>query len=432
MLNDEKGLIGCILLEPQYGMNLVYLRLRPDMFSSEDCKYTYSCLLELYDNGEDITLTEVARLIESEIKDRADTLSFLMDCVNGVSSTVEIKAYANAIESEFKARQIKKMFDDTKVEPNNIEMVIETLQSTLEGLKGVKGRDILTLAEIASENKDKCFRDDVGENLIQTGFDKFDNCIGGLDGGEMIVIGARPSAGKSAFVTQMICNIAEKGISVGYFNLEMGNKQIYQRVVARYSGIDLARIQRAKYFLNDEQENFNKANEKISKLDNVTVISGSCKLSEIKAECRHRKFGLIVIDYLQLIIPTRHFDNKAAEVGEISKQLKGLAMELNVPVVALSQMNRKVRSTDEPTMSELRESGNIEQDASIIALLWNLNDDGILKGLKVDKNRQGTTFKETLRFEGSLMTFTETDIEPEKAKDFKEAKNDDMDIPFSF
>ena len=244
----------------------------------------------------------------------------------------------------------------------------------------------------------------------------------------MIVIGARPSAGKSAFVTQVICNVAEKGISVGYFNLEMGNKQIYHRVVARYSGIDLSRVQHARYFLQDEEERCNKANDKIKAFNNVTVLTGSCKLSEIKSECRHRKFGLIVIDYLQLIVPTRTFDSKAAEVGEISKQLKALAMELQVPVVALSQMNRKVRSTDEPTMSELRESGNIEQDASIIALLWNLDDKGTHKGLKVDKNRQGTTTKEVLRFEGSLMTFTETDLAVEQVQGFKETVEEE--IPF--
>ena len=104
-------------------------------------------------------------------------------------------------------------------------------------------------------------------------------------------------------------------------------------------------------------------------------------------------------------------------------------MELKTPVVALSQMNRKVRSTDEPTMSELRESGNIEQDASIIALLWNLNDEGTEKGLKVDKNRQGTTFKETLKFEGSLMTFTETDGDVNKAQKSKNS-DDDMEIPW--
>lgn len=424
MLSDEKGMIGCILYEPEYGMNLVYNRISAEMLTNDFCQDVYLCLLGLYDRGETITVPEVARLLEDERREKDEIVPFLMSCVDEISSSTEIKAYAKAIETEFKTKHIKTILNNTKFEPNSIDETIETLQAQLEKLKQTKGREILTLAEIAEEYQDKHFNESVDEELIKTGFSRFDECIGGFEGGEMIVLGARPSAGKSAFVTQIICNIAEKGHSIGYFNLEMGNKQIYQRVVARYSGIEMSRIQHGKYFLNDEESNFRSANEKMKKHNNVTVFSGSYKINEIKAECRHRKFGLVVIDYLQLIIPTRHFDNKAAEVGEISKQLKGLAMELKIPVVALSQMNRKIKSTDEPSMSELRESGNIEQDASIIALLWNLSEDGKMKGLKVDKNRQGKTMKEVLKFEGALMTFTETDLEVGKVQ------NDDMEIPF--
>lgn len=427
MLNDEKGLIGCVLTDPEC-MTQLYNRIRAEMFTNDFCQDIYGCLMTLYDNGETITVSELSRLLEDSRRDKSEIAPFLLSCVEDVASVVEIKGYANAIESEFKTKQIQKVINNTKFEAKNIDSIIDDLQATLEGLKKSNSNEIRTLSEIAEEHKDKCFKDDVDRDLIKTGFEKFDNCIGGFDKGEMIVIGARPSAGKSAFVTQVICNVAEKGISVGYFNLEMGNKQIYHRVVARYSGIDLSRVQHARYFLQDEEERFNKANEKIKAFNNVTVLTGSCKLAEIKSECRHRKFGLIVIDYLQLIVPTRTFDSKAAEVGEISKQLKALAMELQVPVVALSQMNRKVRSTDEPTMSELRESGNIEQDASIIALLWNLDEQGIMKGLKVDKNRQGTNMKETLRFEGSLMTFTETDIDVKDAQGFE--NTEEPEIPF--
>ena len=428
MLSDEKGLIGCVLTDPQYGMNQIYNRIRVEMFSNEFCQDIYNCLLNLYNNGEEISVAEVSRLLEDDRREKGEIVPFLMSCVEDVTSSLEIKGYANAIESEFKTKQITKVINNTKFEAKNIDAIIEDLQGTLEGLKKNTKKDIKTLAEIAEENKNKCFNDDVDKNLIKTGFRKYDECIGGFDSGEMIVIGARPAAGKSAFITQIICNIAEKGFSIGYFNLEMGEKQIYQRVASRYSGIDLSRVQHAKYFLQDEEERFNKANDRIGQFNNVTVITGSCLLSEIKAECRHRKFDVIVIDYLQLVRPNKTYDSKAAEVGEISKQLKGLAMELKVPVVALSQMNRKVRSTDEPTMSELKESGNIEQDASIITLLWNLDEDGKLKGLRVDKNRQGTTFKETLRFEGSLMTFTETDIEVSKVQEFN--STEEPEIPF--
>ena len=427
MFNDEKGLIGCILYEPDFSMNLVYNKIKPDMFTNDFCQDIYICCQKLYDNGETITAVELARQLEDNRRDKDEIIPFLTSCIEDITTAVEVKAYAKAIESEFKTKEITKIINNTKFEANNIEEIIDDLQTELEKLKQAKSKEILTFSEIADEYKDKHFNEDVDKGLIKSGFDKYDECIGGFEGGEMIVIGARPSAGKSAFITQIICNIGEQGYKVGYFNLEMGSKQIYDRVTARFSGIELSRLQHGKYFLNDEEERFIKANERMKKLQNVTVISGSCKLSEIKSECRHKKFDLIVIDYLQLIIPTRNFDNKAAEVGEISKQLKGLAMELKVPVIALSQMNRKVRTTDEPTMSELRESGNIEQDASIITLLWNLSDSGLLKGLKVDKNRQGSTMKEVLEFKGALMTFKETDLDINSVQEFKETEDE---IPF--
>ena len=429
MLNDEKGLIGCVLYDPQYGMSQVYNRIRAEMFTNDFCQEIYSCLLNLYDNGNTITVAEVARLLEDNRREKDEIVPFLMSCIEDISTVIEIKTYAESIESEFKAKQLRKLFNNTRVEAKNIDSIIEDLQSTLESLKKTQSKDIKSLAEIAKENKEKKFNESVGQDLIKTGFEKFDKCIRGLEKGEMIVIGARPSAGKSAFTTQIICNMAETKKLIGYFNLEMENEQIYDRTLARYSKIELDRIQNAKYFLNDEEKKFKEANERLETYDNVIILSGSYNLSEIKSVCRHKKFDIVLIDYLQLITPTRHYDNKAAEVGEISKQIKGLAMELKIPIVALSQMNRKVKSTDEPSMSELRESGNIEQDASIIALLWNLNEEGTLKGLKVDKNRQGTTFKETLRFEGSLMTFTETNIEVSKAQEYKELEENE-EIPF--
>ena len=118
---------------------------------------------------------------------------------------------------------------------------------------------------------------------------------------------------------------------------------------------------------------------------------------------------MIVIDYLQLIKADRRFNNRASEVGDISKAIKALAMELHVPIIVLSQLNRvsELRETKEPTMAELRESGDVEQDASNIILLWNLDEDGQYKGWKVEKQRQGTHLKEALKFDGDHMRFEE-------------------------
>ena len=154
----------------------------------------------------------------------------------------------------------------------------------------------------------------------------------------------------------------------------------------------------------------------------ILISSGTKSVSEIRNECRHQELDCIIIDYLQLVRADTRYQSRASEVGAISKAIKALAMELNVPIIALSQLNRtsEMRETKEPTMGELREAGDIEQDASIIILLWNLdNEDKTRKGLKVDKNRQGELGKIVYRFDGNEMRFQETEEELKSKDGFK-------------
>ena len=156
----------------------------------------------------------------------------------------------------------------------------------------------------------------------------------------------------------------------------------------------------------------------------ILISSGAKSVSEIRNECRHQELDCIIIDYLQLVKADIRYQSRASEVGAISKAIKALAMELNIPIIALSQLNRvsEIRETKEPTMGELREAGDIEQDASIIILLWNLDTEDICrKGLKVDKNRQGELGKIVYRFDGGEMKFIETDEEAKSSGGFKRA-----------
>ena len=228
----------------------------------------------------------------------------------------------------------------------------------------------------------------------------------------MIVIGARPGVGKSAFVTQVAGNMAANGVKVGFYNLEMQEKQVYERFIVANSGLSLKRLRRALAFQRNEEELFTKANAKLSKMDNIMISTGAKTMSEIRQEVRHMGYDIIIIDYLQLLgSDVTYKGNRYAEVGAISKAIKGLAMELNIPIIALSQLNRasEYSKSKEPTMAELREAGDIEQDASVIMLLWNLDErDRTLKGLKIAKQRQGETGKIVYRFLGDQMRFEET------------------------
>lgn len=188
----------------------------------------------------------------------------------------------------------------------------------------------------------------------------------------------------------------------------MIDKQVYERFISRLAEIGLTRIRRAKAFLGDEQEKFNQANEEMSNYQ-LWVASGTVSPREIKSECRHQNFDVIVVDYLQLLMPDNRYSGRNEEVASISRGLKSVARDLNTHVIALSQITRasESRDTKEPTMAELRESGAIEQDASNIIMLWNLSDDKAIKGTKVEKNRQGMTMREAMEFDGDHMKFVE-------------------------
>ena len=171
---------------------------------------------------------------------------------------------------------------------------------------------------------------------------------------------------------------------------------------------------------------------------NIVISSSARTDSDIKAESRHQNFDLIIIDYLQLIEYHERCESKRVEVGKISRSLKMLAQELNVPILALSQLSRKSEYTQdkEPSMSDLRESGDLEQDASTIILMWNLRDEEAykeFKGLKVDKNRQGKLLSEPLDFLGDKMTFVETKETLEEVKRMlndKKPSSDSENNPF--
>ena len=281
------------------------------------------------------------------------------------------------------------------------------------------------------ENQGKYFTDR-GPASILTGLPKLDELLGGLEGGDVIVVGARPAVGKSAFVTQLATNFERQGKRVGFYNLEMQEKQVYERFISSQSGIGLTRLRRARHFLGDEKERFELANEVLEKKENIVISTGSRTVSGIRGESRHMGYDAIIIDYMQLLQAEKEYrGNRAAEVGAVSKGLKALAMELNVPVIALSQINRasEMRETKEPTMAELRESGDIEQDASVVILLWNLSrKNPSKKGCKVEKQRQGKTGKIVLEFNGDLMRFEETG---ESVKDAQEWTGTDAeDCPF--
>ena len=407
MTEAEIGVIGCVLIDND-SMYKVYNKLKPEMFSTEFCQDTFAEMLAMYDRGENINVVSLSQTLENHKWEPEIIASELKECISVTPVSTAIKSYADAVVKDWRARETKKIFQGVSLRPCDIDNSIAEVLTKLEEIQENKTVHSKTMKQIVAENKGNYFNEHVGEGLIKTGFYRTDDCLGGLEGGDVTVIGARPGVGKSAIVTQMIGQMAEKGYNIGYYNLEMNESQVYERFVSRMSEIGLTRVRRAKAFLGGEKEAFDKANETLSGYS-ITISTGAKSVSEIRAECRHQRYDVIVIDYLQLIKADRRFGNRASEVGDISKAIKALAMELHVPIIVLSQLNRisEMRETKEPTMAELRESGDVEQDASNIILLWNLDEDGQYKGWKIEKQRQGTRIREALKFDGDHMEFIE-------------------------
>lgn len=404
----EQGVIGCVLIDNN-SLYDVYNKLKPEMFASDFAQDCYAEMIAMYDRGENVNILSLSQALESRKLDPNDIRVCLKDCISSAPTSVMMKSYADSVIKMWRSRTAKELFNHVSFAPKDIDGTISEVLARFEELQANKEVRSKSLKQIVKENKDNYFNENVGKNLVKTGFYKLDDCLGGLEGGDITIIGARPGVGKSAIVTQIIGQMAKRGYRVGYFNLEMNESQVYERFVSRLAELSLTRVRRAKSFLGGEEEAFNKANEEMAGYD-VIISTGSKSVSEVKTESRHQRFDVIVIDYLQLIKADRIYANRASEVGDISKSIKGLASELHVPIILLSQLNRvsESKETKEPTMAELRESGNIEQDASNIILIWNVSDKNrSFKGLKVEKQRQGETMKEGLQFDGEHMSFRE-------------------------
>lgn len=417
-MNAERQIIGSLLLDQTRieDMHLVNSEMFTDPYLSE--------IFSLYQHAEGKEINQLVILprIVSDVMSEQAAIKYLADIINEHESGISDRSCEESIYNAYRVRKFEEFIDRTRVSPQNIDETISDFKETLEGLTKKAESKPRTLSDL-TDYKNNYFVEK-RKSQFRLGFAKIDKAIGGLDNGDVIIIAARPGVGKSAFSLQMIRKFGRDGYKVGYFNLEMAEKQIYERSIAAASGIDMTRIRLATNFLNDEKEKFDKGNELLSKETNVTTFTGTQTISSIRAIQKQNGFQIIVIDYLQLIQSTSRRNNRSSEVGDISRGLKAIATDFNIPVIALSQLNRasEMNKDKEPTMSELRESGDIEQDASVILMIWNPNAEDLTeKRIKVEKSRNGYVERETLYFDGKHMTFSTIDIND----GFRESNDED-------
>lgn len=426
----EQNVIGSLLMDNDC-MKEIYGLLTPEMFTQPVLGSVFREFQRGYDKRYSVNLAVLEQNLRSDNLPSSIILDEIRQCITATQTSATVRAYARVVENDYKAQVLNNFLSRISVQPGNLDNILRQITEQVDVLRGRKKEMSHTLAEVTQLFKDQYFKEKAVQP-IYIGFPTLDDLLGGLEGGDMIVVGARPAVGKSAFVTQVTKNLAKQGKRIGFFNLEMQTKQVYERFVVSESGIRLTRLRKATHFLGDEKERFDAANRVLEQATNIVITTGSKSIGEIRAESLHMDYDVIIIDYLQLLrADVSYRGNRTAEVGAISKAIKGLAMELNIPIIALSQLNRgsEVRETKEPTMAELREAGDIEQDASVIILMWNVNqDDYSKKGCKIEKNRQGKLGKQVLNFDGDLMKFTESE---ESLKSAGEWRNADNGNPFN-
>jgi len=374
--------------------------LFPEMFKNRLLGRMYA---EYWNASEPIAYTEMMNRVIVSGEREGDVKDEIEKCVKMPVTTATVEQNARAVIEDWKMRKMKSIL--TNPTGDTADAAIRGVIGRLGELTRESVRQEKNIAQIAQESAGGYFKPNA-KPKFNLGFYELDKAIGGIDGGDMVLVAARPAVGKSAFALQIMKRMAMDGKKIAYYNLEMLERQIYERFLAAESGLALNRIRLGTGFLNDEKERFDRANDSMKRYENITVFSGSFGVHDIDTE----GFDVVVIDYLQLLKPDgRRGGNRYAEVGDISRGIKAIAQDNHIPVIAMCQLNRESEMTKnhEPKMADLRESGDLEQDASVILMLWNHEEDRSKKMIKIEKARNGTTARTELHFDGAHMTFTE-------------------------
>jgi replicative DNA helicase len=388
----EQSLLGGLLLDNQAFDKIADLVTAED-FYRDDHRRIYRHLARLIEHAKPADVVTVAESIEaSEDKDRTGGPAYLGSLAQNTPSALNIRRYAELVRERSVQRRLITVateIAESALAPSGKEIgqLLDEAESRIlevgeRGQRGTQGFESIqpVLARVF-ERIDHLYHQENKSDVTgqQTGFADLDERTAGLQEGELIIVAGRPSMGKTAFALNMAEHVAVKsGIPVAIFSMEMGARQLAMRLLGSIARVDQHKMRTGR--LNDEE--WSKLSTAMGKLHDAPIFideTGALNALELRTRARrvHRqcgKLGLVVVDYLQLMSASNQNqnENRATEISEISRSLKALAKELSVPVVALSQLNRALETRNEkrPMMSDLRESGAIEQDADVILFIY--------------------------------------------------------------
>lgn len=426
----EMSVLGSCFLSTS-ALQKVCEELTSDMFFVEANKYIFNAISDLHENKIPLDSTTVKNEIEKKVSlSSIGGVEYLSEVIDSVITAANVEYYIDIIREKALRRKLIEVstsittsaFDEDSDTNDLIDNAEKNIFSVTKARKAGEFKSIAEVIRSTQEKLESLAKNKKEITGISTGFYDLDKLTSGLHENELIIIAARPAMGKTAFGLNLAVNAAlSSGKNVAIFNMEMGAEQLAMRMIAASGGIEQNKLKTGRLEHND----WKKVNEAISELGETNIFiedASGITVSEIRAKCRRLAsqepgLGLVMIDYLQLIQGgAKYAGNRQQEVSDISRSLKTMAMELNVPVIALAQLSRGVelRENKRPIMSDLRESGSIEQDADIVAFLY--RDDYYNKAaseqantsiteLIIGKHRNGSTGTIELLFEKPMSNF---------------------------
>ena len=438
-LEAEQSVLGSMFLSKS-ACERALESLTKDSFYSEANGNIFACLSDLIEEGKPIDITTVtAALDKKKLLKQVGDVEYLTEIVNIVPTAANVEEYIKIVLEKATLRRLieeaTKIINDGYNSTDSLNDILDNAErKILNVVKTRKGTEFKSITDVLYKTQldiEKLSQNKGEVTGIATGFRDIDKLTSGFHANELIIIAARPAMGKTAIALNMAVNMANSSKkAIALFNMEMGAEQLAMRMIASVGQINQGKVRTGRLEHND----WRRVNEAISRLADTKIFiddTPGMTIGEIRAKCRRlaseqNGLGAIIIDYLQLISGgAKYAGNRQQEVAEISRSLKTLAMELEVPVIALAQLSRSVEGRDDkrPLLSDLRESGSIEQDADIVAFLY--RDDYYTKEISIDeytsksefiiaKHRSGPTATIDLIFKRDTGTFVNFLKEEEK------------------
>ncbi|MFV0344001.1 MAG: replicative DNA helicase [Anaerocolumna sp.] len=397
-----------------------------DDFYQQRYSVLYEAMIELFNEGKPVDLITLQnKLKEKDVPPELCSLEFIRDLITSVPTSANVRYYANIVKEKSMLRQLIKVTEaitnECYMDKEKLETILEDSEKKMFDVFQKRNTgDFVSIREIvfkSLESIESAARNKGSVTGVATGFYDLDYKTAGLQPSDLILIAARPSMGKTAFVLNIAEYVVLKGnVTTAIFSLEMSKDQLVKRIMAMHSKVNSQSIRTGD--LSDED--WLKLVDSARMIGNSNLIiddTSSISISELRSKCRKFKLehnlGLVIIDYLQLMTGSKKNESRQQEISEISRSLKGLARELSVPVVALSQLSRAVeqRPDKRPMLSDLRESGAIEQDADIVMFIYRddyYNHDSEEAGISeiiIGKQRNGPTGTVKLAWQSQFTKF---------------------------